>query len=121
MPWEWLILLTVVIAAAVYIVMPHASSGDVPDDAADALRDERTALLERLRELDEDTAAGRISPDDRLLRRRALGPRLRVVTEALATLGEARGSTITEPDGHGDMRLDAERAETEAASQETRA
>jgi hypothetical protein len=60
------------------------------EERVEALRLERAGLLDLLRELDEDAAAGRISPDDRLDGRRALGPRLREVTEALQQLGEYR-------------------------------
>ena len=46
------------------------------------------AILDQLREIEEDALAGRISADDRLEARRALGGRLRAVTDALRDLGE---------------------------------
>ena len=52
-----------------------------------------TALVAELRELDDDTASGRISADERRDGRRALAPRLRAVTEALRDAGlDPRGS-----------------------------
>ena len=49
---------------------------------------ERQAILDELREVEEDALAGRITADDRVEARRALGQRLRLVTEALRDLGE---------------------------------
>src|SRR5690606_13636379 len=88
-PWEWLVLLVFAAGAAAYIAVPRRASRDLPDGTAERLHEERASLLALLRELDDDTAAGRISDQDRAEGRRALGPRLRAVTEALAALGES--------------------------------
>ena len=55
-------------------------------DGAQLVEEHRTLLAE-LRELDDDAASGRISPDERRDGRRALAPRLRAVTEALRDAG----------------------------------
>jgi hypothetical protein len=99
---EWLLFALIALAAAAYIVIPRANR-DVPADAGDALRAERAGLLALLRELDDDLAAGRISPEDRTEGRRAIAPRLREVTEALDSLGEPREAE--------DMKLTAAGAE----------
>jgi hypothetical protein len=90
MPWEWLVLLLVAVAAAAYIALPRRAPADAPDNEAEQLRAERTTLLALLREFDDDAAAGRISAQDRAAGRRELAPRLRAVTERLAALGEPR-------------------------------
>ncbi len=102
MPWEWLLFVAIAALTAAYIALPRRSSPDVPDGAAEQLRAERAALLALLRELDDDAASGRISAADRTEGRRALGPQLRAVTEALADLGEHRDAPApvsTEPAG----------------------
>lgn len=81
---EWAVLALFALAAGAFIALPRR--GDGTTDAAtatDELAAERDSLLLALRELDEDAAAGRITAEDRLAGRRALGPRLRDVTEAL--------------------------------------
>jgi hypothetical protein len=65
--------------------------------AQQALEAERSRLLEELRELDDDAAAGRISRDDRQAGRRGIAPRLRAVTEALRARGvELRAGRVEE-------------------------
>lgn len=86
---EWLVLLLVAAAAAAFIAWPRAE--DAPPSTpplAEELRAERAALLAQLRDIEDDTLAGRITAADRADARRALGPRLRAVTEALRDLGE---------------------------------
>lgn len=82
---EWIVLALFALAASAFIALPRR--GDVLANDGDAelaeLAAERDSLLLALRELDEDVTAGRISADDRLDGRRALGPRFREVTEAL--------------------------------------
>jgi len=85
---EWLVLFVVAAAVAAFIAWPRA--GDTVISARpdiDELLAQRETLLLELREIDEDTLAGRISDDDRLSARRELGPRLRRVTEALREYG----------------------------------
>ncbi|MPZ98068.1 MAG: hypothetical protein GEU80_01825 [Dehalococcoidia bacterium] len=86
---EFAVLLLFVAAVAAFVLWPTppAEAGPTVDD----LRVEHDQLLDELRELDEDAAAGRISPDDRRDGRRALGGRLRTVTEALRERGETAG------------------------------
>ncbi|MCK9487190.1 MAG: hypothetical protein M0R73_10920 [Dehalococcoidia bacterium] len=87
---EWLVLALVAAVAAAFIAWPRNADLLPPSrPATEELRAERQALLAELREIEEDTLAGRITTDDRLAARRALGPRLRQVTEALRDLGEA--------------------------------
>lgn len=85
---EWAVLALFAIAASGFIVRPRR--GDALDAHTDGeageLTGERDNLLLVLRELDEDASAGRISAADRLEGRRAIGPRLREVTEALRAL-----------------------------------
>ena len=82
---EWAVLALFALAASAFIALPRRADSLVDDTAADAieLAAERDTLLLALRELDEDASAGRISAADRLDARRALGPRLRELTEAL--------------------------------------
>lgn len=82
---EWVVLVLVVLAACAFIALPRRSDtlADVADDEVIELAAERDGLLLALRELDEDAAVGRITAGDRLEGRRALGSRLREVTEAL--------------------------------------
>jgi len=82
---EWAVLLFFAFAASAFIAWPYRSDS-IPDSTIDELTElaaERDTLLLTLRELDEDASAGRISVSDRLEGRRALGPRLRQVMEAL--------------------------------------
>jgi predicted aminopeptidase len=85
---EFVVLAVVAAIVAAYIAFPRAAA---PTDDADTdeLHEQHRALLRQLRELDEDLAAGRISADDRAAGRRALGPPLRTVTEALRDRGES--------------------------------
>jgi len=86
---EWVVLAVVAALVALFVAWPRRGDSDpVPVAVAD-LRDERTAILAELREIDEDALAGRITADDRLEARRQLGQRLRSVTESLRDLGEA--------------------------------
>ena len=92
---EWLLFAAVAAAAAVYIALPRATTGTGAGEAAAAvaadreeLRAERDALLAALRDLDDDAAAGRIAPEDRLRARHALGAPLRTVVERLREQGE---------------------------------
>ena len=94
---EWAVLVLIALAAGAFIALPRRgdtladrSAGDVVELAA-----ERDGLLLVLRELDEDAAAGRISATDRLDGRRALGPRLREVTQALRDADATEGATRT--------------------------
>ncbi|MCA9849060.1 MAG: hypothetical protein KC461_00205 [Dehalococcoidia bacterium] len=86
---EWVVLAAVAALVALFVAWPRRGDADpVPVAVAD-LRDERAALLDELREIDEDALAGRITAEDRLDARRQLGQRLRSVTEALRDLGES--------------------------------
>ncbi|MBM4410012.1 MAG: hypothetical protein FJ037_01560 [Chloroflexi bacterium] len=82
---EWAVLALFALAASIFITLPRRGDTPISDPAGEAaeLIAERDRLLLALRELDEDASAGRISPADRLDGRRALGPRLREVTEAI--------------------------------------
>jgi hypothetical protein len=82
---EWLLLLALALGAGAAIGAPALRrSVSLPaSDPAAELQAERVRLLAELRELDDDLQAGRIAAADRALGRRALGPRLRAVTEAL--------------------------------------
>ncbi len=86
---EWLVLALVAALAAAFIAWPRQADALPPArPAAEELHAERRAFLAELREIEEDALAGRITADDRTEARRALGPRLRQVTEALRDLGE---------------------------------
>ena len=88
---EWLVLLLFAALAALLIGLPprHSPAGPTPEaPSLEALREERARLLAELRELDDDAASGRISPAERLSGRRALGPRLRELTETLRAEGD---------------------------------
>ncbi|MQC48227.1 MAG: hypothetical protein DWG77_03920, partial [Chloroflexi bacterium] len=75
--------------AAAFIAWPRAADRvPNPGDAVADLLGRRESLLAELREIDDDLAMGRITEADRADARRALGPRLRVVTDALRNLGE---------------------------------
>lgn len=80
---EWLILALFVLASSLFIALPRRQDLSPPDRSDEELRAERESLLLALRQLDEDAEAGRITAEDRLAGRRALGPRLREATEAL--------------------------------------
>ena len=94
---EWVVVLLFSLAAAAMIALPRSRGTDAGPPGPEALREERTLLLAELRELDDDRATGRISAADRLDGRRALGPRLRAVTEALQELGGGGALTPPEP------------------------
>jgi hypothetical protein len=85
---EWVVLVAITLLAAAYIAVPARPGVESPEPPVDELRRDREAMLVELRELDDDAAEGRISAEDRLAGRRALGPRLREVTEALRERGE---------------------------------
>jgi len=81
---EYAVLVLVALAVAAFVALPRRGDDAVdPGPALEALGTRRAVLLHQLRELDDDLAAGRISAADRLAGRRALGPELRDVTEAL--------------------------------------
>lgn len=86
---EWAVLALIALAACAFIALPRRDDTlvDHSEAASVELEAERESLLLALRELDEDAAAGRITAEDRLDGRRALGPRLREVTEALRDAG----------------------------------
>ncbi|TAJ20441.1 MAG: hypothetical protein EPO65_03725 [Dehalococcoidia bacterium] len=90
---EWAILALFALGATTFIAWPRRGDalGASPESEGGELAGEREALLLALRELDEDASAGRISAEDRVDGRRALGPRLREVTEALRALDDAGG------------------------------
>lgn len=85
---EWVVFATVTALVALFVAWPRRSDADPPSIEVSDLRDERQAILDELREIEEDALAGRISADDRIEARRALGQRLRAVTDALRDLGE---------------------------------
>ena len=87
---EWAVLVGCALVAALLVGLPRGARVDLATleaDAEQALVEERDRLLDDLRELDDDAAAGRISAEDRQLGRRAIAPRLRAVTEALRERG----------------------------------
>lgn len=84
---EWMLFVLFVFAAALYIGWPRRGDVTTHVDTVAELREEFDELTRVLRELDEDLAAGRISSDDRLRTRGAIGSRLRQVVEALRDLG----------------------------------
>ncbi len=92
---EWAVLVGFAVVAAVLVGlprMPRRASEAVEAEREAALLAERERLLEELRELDDDHAAGRIAAEDRQAGRRAIAPRLRAVTEELRVRGvETRG------------------------------
>lgn len=85
---EWVVLAAVAALAAVFVAWPRRGVDDPPAVEVSDLHDERAAILAELREVEEDALAGRITADDRVEARRALGQRLRAVTEALRDLSE---------------------------------
>lgn len=93
-----LLAFALVAAGVIGLARPsRAQSGlDAVDDET-RLGGRRSVLLEELRELDEDLRAGRISAEDRLEGRRALGPELRAVTEALHDAGITLDARIDAP------------------------
>ena len=86
---EWLVLVVCAAIVAAIIGAPWRRAGVAPfeDVVAAGLAEEHRVLLAELRELDDDTASGRISADERREGRRALAPRLRAVTGALRDAG----------------------------------
>ena len=84
---EWVVLAAVAALAALFVAWPRRSDADPPAVELTDLLAERQAILDELREIDEDALAGRISAEDRTEARRGLGQRLRVVTETLRELG----------------------------------
>lgn len=95
---EWAVVLLFSLVAAAMIALPRSRATDDGPPDTEALREERTLLLTELRELDDDRATGRISAADRVEGRRALGPRLRAVTEALREQGDGTPAPPTPPD-----------------------
>ncbi len=95
---EWGVVLLFALAAAAMIALPRSRGADAGPPDTEALREERTLLLAELRELDDDRATGRISPADRVDGRRALGPRLRAVTEALREQSDGPHTPPAPPD-----------------------
>ena len=87
---EWLVLVLFAGVAALLIGLPLWRGQPLVPAARSpgALREERERLLAELRELDEDSASGRISEAERLAGRRSLAPQLRAVTEALRSAGD---------------------------------
>ncbi|MGE3960799.1 MAG: hypothetical protein AB7F65_03865 [Dehalococcoidia bacterium] len=85
---EWVVLAVVAALVALFVAWPRRGDSDPVPVAVSDLRAERAAILAELREIEEDALAGRITSDDRIEARRALGQRLRAVTEALRDLGE---------------------------------
>jgi len=86
---EWSIFAVVAALTALFVAWPRPS--DTAPEAGDAAADllaRRDSLLAELREIDDDLATGRITEADRAHARRALGPHLRAVTDALRDLGE---------------------------------
>lgn len=86
---EWLVLAAVAALVALFVAWPRRRDADPPPVEVADLRAERQAILDELREVEEDALAGRITADDRVEARRALGQRLRAVTDALRDLGES--------------------------------
>jgi hypothetical protein len=86
----FLVLVLVAALVAAFIALPRGGA-PAAETGVDDLREQRAQLLRELRELDDDLAAGRISEADRAAGRRALGPRLRTVTEELRDRGESVG------------------------------
>ena len=86
---EWLVLALFAALAAAVIGLPLLRGREAALEGVDGaeLAEERRTLVAELRELDDDTASGRISADERRDGRRALAPRLRAVTEALRDAG----------------------------------
>ena len=82
---EWALFAAVLLAATAYVALPRRADDAPADFEAEIaeLHAERTEILDALRDLDEDAASNRITADDRLAGRRALGPALRDVTERL--------------------------------------
>jgi hypothetical protein len=85
---EWVVLAVVAALVALFVAWPRRGDADPASIEVSDLLGERQAIIDELREVDEDALAGRISADDRTEARRALGQRLRTVTEALREYGE---------------------------------
>lgn len=75
---EWLVLALLALATAAFVAPPlrgrdgPGAEGPGPGETERRAREERRRLLERLRSIDADCEAGRISREERLRRRRAL-------------------------------------------------
>ena len=85
---EWLVLALLVLATAAFVAPPLRGSGvegPGPGEAARRAREERRRLLERLRSIDADLAAGRICREQRLERRRQLAAPLLAASEGPGT------------------------------------
>jgi len=85
---EWVVLAAVAALVALFVAWPRRGDADPQSVEVGDLLGERQAIIDELREVDEDALAGRISADDRIEARRALGQRLRAVTESLREYGE---------------------------------
>ncbi len=76
---EWLLLAVVVLATAAFVAPAFRESGREgpgPAEAARQAREERRRIMGEFRAIDAARAAGRLSAEERLARRRALAPRL---------------------------------------------
>ena len=82
---EWALFAAVLLGATAYVAWPRP--GDLttrdPEAELEDLYARRDEILQALRDLDDDAAAGRIAAEDRAAGRSALGPALRDVTERL--------------------------------------
>jgi len=82
---EWVLFAAIVLVTAAFVAHGARSPRDElaePETASEAI-EERHLLLAELDEVDAELAAGRLTAEERRERRRALGPRLRAVTEEL--------------------------------------
>lgn len=88
----WVLLVALALAAALAIAGPAllGRATSPRREPREPLEQLRAQLLAELRELDDDARAGRIAATDRALGRRALGPQLRAVAEALRAAGADR-------------------------------
>lgn len=87
---EWAVLALIALLAALYIAVPRSDDADAIEAQhadLDDLHAQRDELVASLRDLDEDVAAGRLSPHDRQRGRADIGAQLREVMERIR-LGE---------------------------------